>query len=204
VTKRSLRSLHRGFVREAQTAATAFSSGATLPDCFDPHRNNREWCALNLHDAWARFCRSLVLDSAFASTTTLSGTLVPPVVSSEGLAVSAVRKAFSRGGSVWEPQWASAADAVKAAVALRIANRAQVTAGLGASPNPDEDLRLVRNFIAHRNIRTALDLRRLRGRLGAPPGDLVDSLLGMPSPPYSSLFERWIEELISIGAVASK
>ena len=203
MTKRSLRSLHGGFVREAERARTAFSAASTLAACFDPHRNNREWCALYLHDAWARFCRSLVLESAFASPTTLSGRLVPPVVSSEQLALSAVRKAFKHGGPAWEPQWASPADAVRAAVALSVSNRGQVSAGLGASPNPADDLRLVRNFIAHRNRRTAFELHSLGLRLRAPVGDAVNSLLGMPSPPYSSLFEQWSYELTTIGAVAA-
>ena len=201
---RTLRRVHEAFLQQAENACAAFAAVALAKDCVGPHRNNREWCVVYVYDAWARFCRSLILESAYAAPTTISGALVSAVVPSESAALSVVRKGFGRGGSIWEPQWASPGDAIQAAMFLGVANRGQVSASLGASPNPAEDIRLVRNFIAHRNRRTALDLRALRSRLRTPAGHEVDSLLVMPSLPYQSVFERWVRELTAVATAASR
>jgi hypothetical protein len=170
-------------------------------ECIEPHQNNREWCVIYLFDAWARCCRSLVVNSAHASPVSPSGTVVVPVAASEPDVLATVRKGFGRGG-IWEPQWGSPGDAVQAAVHLRISNFAQVSAALGAAPNPAEDVRIVRNFIAHRNRRTGADLGALGSRLRIPTGHGVDRLLMMPSPPSPTLFDRWVSELKAVIAAA--
>jgi hypothetical protein len=197
----ALRDIYHAFARQAEKARTAFAVDPAAPDCDEPHQNNREWCVVYLFDAWARCCRALVIGSAYASPIGASGAVVTPVAASESAALVTIRKGFGRGG-IWEPQWGSPGDAVQAAVLLTISNLGQVSAALGATPNPAEDIRVVRNFIAHRNPRTGSELRALGARLKAPVSQRADGLLTMQSPPSQTLFDRWVSELKIVVAAA--
>ena len=69
-----------------------------------------EMAIIRLHDAWARFCRQLIILSAFGRTTTLGGVQLPPCSS-----VDDNKKTFGysdpcyrRTRRSFEPRWADA------------------------------------------------------------------------------------------------
>jgi hypothetical protein len=111
-----------------------------------------EMAVVRLHDAWARFCRELVILSAFGRTTTLSGAALPPCHRSIKRCHSVIPtlKATPGRGYRFEPRWADAAECIQAAQRLSIANFSTVSAALGATNSPAEDIRRARNFYTHR------------------------------------------------------
>jgi hypothetical protein len=120
-----------------------------------------EMAVLRLHDAWARFCRELIVLSAFGRTITLAGVPLPPSQPSIKrchLVIPALQL-ISGSGYRQEPRWADAAKCIQAARHLAIANFSTVSAALGASNSPAEDIRRARNFYAHRARWTARESR---------------------------------------------
>lgn len=193
-----------GAVRQAFTVPDA------VPSCDLPHRNNREWCALSLNDAWHRFCRRLVISSAICGPQTLSGTVVQPV--------TGLRAEFDVLGRLrkqpgpprpwyWEPHWHDAVAAGKAARFLQVSNAAQIVAALGSSPSPASDLNTVRNFIAHRKRDTAskmyavLAIYKVPRTRGMPSAAVVDGLLSLVTP-TGTCFLDWCDQLERIAVTS--
>jgi hypothetical protein len=114
-----------------------------------------EMAVVRLHDAWARFCRELIVLSAFGRTITLSGAPVPPCHSSIKRCHLVVPTLLAKSGFRFEPRWADATQCIRAAQRLAIANFPTVSAALGSTNSPAEDIRRARNFYAHRMKGTA-------------------------------------------------
>lgn len=123
------------------------------------HQLACEMAVLRLHDAWARFCRELIILSAFGRTVTLGGVPLPPCHNSVKRCHSVIPRLFATPGPRYrfEPRWADASECIKAATRLGIANVATISSALAASNSPAEDIRRVRNFYAHRMKRTVQD-----------------------------------------------
>jgi len=130
-----LQAVNAGNVRQSQLAA--------------------EMAIIRLHDAWARFCRELVILSAFGRTTTLSGVPIPPCHNSIKRCDNVIPVLLARGRYRFEPRWADATACIKAAQSLAVANGFTISAALAASNSPAEDIRRARNFYAHRMKATA-------------------------------------------------
>jgi hypothetical protein len=120
-----------------------------------------EMAIVRLHDAWARYCRELIILSAFGRTITLGGTPLPPCHHSIKRChlVIPLLKTIMGGRYRFEPRWADAAKCIQAAQLLGIANFATVSAALGSTNSPSEEIRRVRNFYAHRKPGTAQESR---------------------------------------------
>lgn len=116
---------------------------------------------VRLHDAWARYCRELVVSSAGERPTTASGIRLPlaPGIRCRRDVIPTLLATFR--GPRYEPKWARAQKAIDAATRLHVANVQQIAAALGASNSPAEELRVVRNFLAHRGVDTARQVRAL-------------------------------------------
>ena len=123
------------------------------------HQLTCEMTVVRLHDAWARFCRELVILSAFGRTVTLSGLPVHPCNASITRCNSVIPYLLATPGPRyrWEPRWADATECIKAATRLSVANLATVSSALAASHSPAEEIRRVRNFYVHRMKRTVQD-----------------------------------------------
>ena len=160
-----------------------------------------EMAVLRLHDDWARFCRELILDSAASAPKSRSGTTIaraPSIRSIQDAIDASIRSTPQRR---YEPKWATASESVRAALALAITNSATVTAALGATNSPAEDLRHVRNFFAHRAENTADKVRNLtfyRTGMGLNAHDLLSPIVAGGV----TRFESWILQLRTVGDAA--
>jgi hypothetical protein len=118
-----------------------------------------EMAVVRLHDAWARFCRELVILSAYGRTITISGVLLPPAHASITRRHLVIPLLKTTPGKKYrfEPRWSDANECIQAARRIGIANFSTVAAALGASNSPAEDIRRARNFYAHRTRMTAYE-----------------------------------------------
>ncbi len=154
----------------------------------------RETCVIRVHDAWSRFCRELIVISASCAPTTLSGTLIPkaPNIRTKGDVIPAIlrNKHYK-----YEPRWGDPTDCLRAARVVGVRNYPSLLTALSASPSPIDDIRRVRNFIAHRNHQTAQEVKIIAVSLGLPERADVDIIMSHTRPPGIKLFEEWITDL---------
>jgi hypothetical protein len=105
---------------------------------------------IRMHDAWARFCRDLIVLSAAGNTITLGGTALTPSRPDIHNPASVIPILLRMKRWQYEPKWATASIAVDVARSLTIQNLSSVSAALGAANSPAEPLRHIRNYYAHR------------------------------------------------------
>lgn len=203
-----LETLLRRFLIETQTLLTGFA--APLPagpmDCPPVHRASREMGVLRLWDGWTRFCRELVIASAVSRPVTVAGLHLPkaPNVQRRRDVLPLLRLSFGRRQKPpwWEPHWGIATDAIDAAQRLQVANFASISGGLGALGSPAEDLRRVRNFLAHRGEDTYSYVEALSARLRLPHESRPDQLIQYMVPPGVPVFEFWVVQLRVVAQAA--
>lgn len=171
--------------------------------CSALHVWTQEMCVIRLQDAWARFCRELVLVSASEQPLTTGGMPVPraPGISRRGDALSALRRVYTR--FPHEPRWFDAQACLNAATILNIRNYAAVSAGIGVTPAPLDDLRTLRNFLAHRSELTAADVRATSLRNSLPAGlDAISILKSTSSSAAMTILQLWIKQLQTMAQIA--
>jgi hypothetical protein len=174
--------------------------------CIDAHRDGREMCVVRLHDAWARFCRELVVVSAGGEPVTAGGAVVARAagINQVGDVIPTLRSTYSRRQQRhWrEPRWADAATCIDAAQRLAITNIATVSAAIGATPSPVEHVRRVRNFIAHRGRATAIDAAIVATSVGLSRFTQADDVVSKLVPPGMPLFVSWCTTMALLGKAA--
>lgn len=124
-----------------------------------------DMAVVRLHDSWARFCREAVILSACGRTQTLSGTVVSSATGISGRrdVIPKLLSTYSR--PRFEPRWHIAHECLDAAKRLQVSNMQSLHA-LGATGSPSEELRHLRNYIAHRNADTATKVQLSPGLAG--------------------------------------
>lgn len=90
----------------------------------------------------------------------------------------------------WEPAWHSPKEMVPWTSHLKLPNASTLSAGLGASPSPIDDLTKVRNFFAHHSERSALNVLSVTG------GRLPTDFLSETVPSGLTRFEMWADTLL--------
>ncbi|OWQ96046.1 hypothetical protein CDQ92_15060 [Sphingopyxis bauzanensis] len=134
------------------------------------NRRQAEHITFQLQNVWEMFVRNFILSSATGHAVGAAGK-VPASAPYSFRSREAVRVLLlQRTGNRFEPKWYRPVDAIRAATRLQIHNLTNVTAAIGSTPWPLEDLRLTRNFFAHRSRSSALDLRALNW---FSPGDVI-------------------------------
>ena len=124
-------------------------------------RRQAEHITFQLQNVWEMYVRNFILLSATGYAVNSVGR-IPASVPYGFKSREAVRALLlTRTRNRYEPKWYLPVDAIKAASLLQIHNLANVTAAIGSTPWPLEDLRLTRNFFAHRSRSSALELRAL-------------------------------------------
>lgn len=160
-----------------------------------------EMCVMRLDDAWARFCRELVILSAGCAPLTVAGLRVP-----RAAGISARREviprlfAISRGFNR-EPDWGTTDKCLDAARRLQIVNFSTIAAALGATVSPAHDVRQFRNFLAHRYIGT-VDRIKQRAYYQSALRIQIDQLPMQLVPPGVTLMENWITRFRLVAAAA--
>lgn len=119
-----------------------------------------EKALMQIQVEWEHFVRDLILDSATGTFRNSSGPVVsqvfPKIRSREAAAHILVASYQNRR---FEPDWYIPTEAINAAIRLDVSNAAQISAELGLTPWPIDELRHLRNFIAHKSKRSALSVR---------------------------------------------
>lgn len=137
-----------------------------LLNCYDSKRPEKiaeiyavERALLQLHIEWEHFVRELVLDSATGKFSNSSGHV-------RSLNVSRIRSRemvahfLTQHYNEKEPSWHIPRTAIRAAEHLQLSNFDIISTELGISPWELDYLRYLRNFIAHRSKRAALEIRK--------------------------------------------
>jgi hypothetical protein len=179
----------------------------------------REGSVIALHDAWIRFCKNLVLRSAYRQFETRSGRVLSPPKGrnqTEALAFLASNLASISYKSFGEPTWFIPAATIDAADVLDVPNRSTIaaaigvsslrstvspTAGVQANASPPQEVQSVRNYIAHRGKSAAARMSPLMTRHGA--GNVLH-LLDAPVAGGIKLFESWVYDMLDMADFASQ
>lgn len=131
------------------------NSALTRVDLFDIERT-----IIQLQIEWEHFVRAVILDSATGKYSAKSGpvssTLPIKVLSREHAGFVLIKQYKKR---QTEPDWYLPQEAIAAAGKLGITNEITIATELGVSPWELDDLRYLRNFIAHRSARSAKSIR---------------------------------------------
>ena len=177
---------------------------ATAPVCDLVSYSTRAHCVIRLFDAWSRFCRSLVVLSAGARPVTkTSGRLLhAPGIASVTDVLPKLRALHPKKPPWWEPRWGRAGDCLDAARDLQIGNFPTVSAAIGSTPSPAEDIRIVRNFYAHRGAATFVLTRRVATGYGITGRVHPDAIAVFPVVGGVSVFESWIVDLLTVAESA--
>lgn len=134
-------------------------------------RRQAEHITFQLQNAWEIYVRNFILTSATGKAVGVAGQIPPCVPPAFRSREAACHYLLRRTRQQWEPKWYRPANAIAAAASLQIANLGNVSAAIGSTPWPLEDLRLTRNFFAHRSRSSALELRALNW---FGPGDTIE------------------------------
>jgi hypothetical protein len=164
-----------------------------------------EMVVIRLHDAWARFCRELVILSAYGHTVTFGGIKINPssaAITSCKSVVPVLLSTYKRKGRSFEPRWFDAGECVDAAKRLSIMNLSTVAGAIGSTNSPADDIRRVRNFYAHRAKDTATKATATN-LFSAPTHPTVFELAGYTSG-GTRIIESWVAGLIIVATAAGQ
>jgi hypothetical protein len=133
-------------------------------------RRQAEHITFELQNIWEMYVRNFILLSATGRAIGAAGRLPASAPYSFRSREAVCAYLLTQRGYKFEPKWYRPTDAIKAAQRLQIHNLTNLTAAIGSTPWPLEELRLTRNFFAHRSRSAALELRALNW---FSPGDII-------------------------------
>lgn len=193
--------LYRRFATETALLTQVLES---TPELTNRHHLGQEYqrfvcemCIIRLHDAWARFCRELIVMSAYARPFTAQGQRVSraPGIQGRHQVIPALLATYRK--RTMEPFWHIPNDCLDAARRLNISNYPTIMTGLGLSfpQSATDQLRNVRNFLAHRNASTARDVEQVARNLGLLNVRYPYLLVVSVVQPGASVFALWVHQL---------
>lgn len=199
----SLVAIYQRFSKETvlltQTLESSVASSLNTPFGIQQHFA-AEMCVIRLNDAWSRFCRELVVTSAYAKPLTAQGSRVPraPGVKRRDQVIPKLLATYPRRSQ--EPDWYIPDRCLDAAKRLNVSNYPAISSGIGASfpgssPSPNDQVRLVRNFFAHRHQESAGKALEIARSLNIPGVTHPRYLVVATVPPGISVFELWVIRL---------
>lgn len=117
---------------------------------------------IQLQIEWEHFIRRLILDSATghhqASKGRVFSAIAKPPKNREQ-ALYSLLSTFRNNNGGREPEWSHSSKAIDAAARLQLSNLADISACLGVTPWPLDEMRFLRNYIAHQSKNAAVTLR---------------------------------------------
>jgi hypothetical protein len=155
-----------------------------------------EMCIIRVHDSWARFCRDLIFFS-YIGGFTKTGKKIPPVTGGRTYSdFMACYKATFKKPPRFEPKWATASDAIDVAQRVKVSNVGTISSALGAVNSPANELRIVRNYYAHRVADTADKIKSISWVVGNKNLKLTPvDIPGAITMGGISYFEQWVYDL---------
>jgi len=195
----NLMELYKQFVKESVMLTFILESSVTsnIRSSIDENllRLSREMCIVRLHDAWARFCRELVIISAYAKPFRAQGQQVQkaPGIKKRKDVIPKLISTYK--GKRFEPRWHDAFECLDAANRLNISNSSVILSGLSLSPSPVEDLTYVRNFFAHRSYENAQRVAGVATKLNLSTALRPDLMIVETVHPGVSVFRKWVNQL---------
>jgi hypothetical protein len=102
-----------------------------------------------------------------------------------------------------EPNWGYSRDCIDAAKRLKASNYSIIASALGSSNSPANDLRFIRNFLAHRGAKTAIIIR---GMFNAASYEQLSTIKLMSNTVLGGniIFNDWIKRLRIIARAAAQ
>lgn len=201
------------FADEVQAIRDVFLEGHAARDVecdVLPYCPLDDGCVVSLWDAWNRYMRNLYLTSAAGESTGVSGTVYAPAVArTEPESLSELRAAARLKGSGIalakdEPKWFMTSSVYAIASCLGLANGSVIANALTQTnvllgggfwvPIPLEEIRRVRNYIAHKSRGVAESLLQ---EMGPGVSDL-SGYLRQPTRGGSTRFDDWCDALIGL------
>ncbi|WP_157358399.1 hypothetical protein [Amycolatopsis sp. ATCC 39116] len=168
-------------------------------------------CVVSLWDAWNRFLRELVMLSARGVSTGSSGRRYAPKVHlSESQVLNFLRRSKLKLKLIdGEPNWYNVNHLTTVINALGLSNSAQIVAAVGATSvhlgstgsiaSPVEEIRLIRNFIAHK---TKPNLAKVQVLVGKNPGNHLHQYLWAKTSGGVERFSLWVTALSALAEAA--
>ena len=176
------------------------------------YRPAEDGCLVSLFDAWNRFLRALMLGCAAGTVEGLSGALYSPVTAMAEPAAIAHINANRSGTQIrtvkGEPYWYDLRATADLCSVLGLANAGQIVGAVTAShiqlgpfliPSPLEEIRLCRNFVAHKGASTFAAAQTAAGVAFA---DLISHLRSKRSG--VELFSDWKESCRAVAITAAQ
>ena len=200
-----LRDPFKSFLVESEWLLNCFvNSLEQLKSASD--RKNRyalsaEMSVISLHDSWCRFCREVVIMSAGCRPFTTAGARLPLAtgIYKRADVIPMYLSTFKK--KRYEPRWGNSVECVDAAQRLNISNFSTFSASIGASNSTAEEIRVVRNYYAHRNKGTASKIRDL-GTYSGTVNLAVQYTAGQVVTPGIVRMESWVNNLRIIAGAA--
>lgn len=177
-----------------------------------PYMPTEDGCLVSLWDAWNRFLRALCLTSCRGVSQGLSGAAYTPTVAmTEAQAYTRIianKKGKGYTVTAGEPKWYNARGLPDLATVLGLANDTIIVGAVTASnlqlgpvtiANPLEEIRVCRNFVAHKTDGT---LREAQLVAGSPFPDLMTHLRAKRSGVET--FSEWKEACLALAEAAAQ
>ena len=206
MSRYSLATLRDRFVADADRLAARLATARAASDLVE-EAAAAEYCIVALHDAYSRFVRDLLLRSSIGNAVTAGGSKLG--AGSLGVvrlsdALNHLRSSWSSPKpGWWEPRWHLQRDATQVARLLDPPNRAVIIGAIGASTNPNEQLRRVRNFVAHRGPSTSDGADGVAVACGAVNWRQPRDIIRIPIAGTGEvLFDQWCRQLKAVGRAA--
>lgn len=179
-----------------------------------PYAPTEDGCLVSMWDAWNRFLRALTLNAAFGTFLGLSGMAYSPTVPRIEASAIAHLDTAKRGKAYrlieGEPKWHNAnhlAD-VMSTLDLHLNYSQNVVGAIGSNSvslgptsirNPLEEIRVCRNFVAHKAAATLASVAvYAQGQVGSLSVHLRRRRAGVET------FSIWCEALCAIAAAAAQ
>lgn len=203
----SLVTIYDRFVSESQEIEMRFQAPTPtdpsyMGSCGVVHPYAQEMCAIRLYIVWEQFCRDLLILSAISSPVTGSGITLTPVPDLHSDIEVIKKLAKLNNVSQTNLHWGIPSDCIKYAQQLKLSNYANISAGIGLTPNPADNLRCIRNYFAHRSNDTALRLQSVAVALGLPISTGGLQIIWQLLHGGITVFASWLDELETIASLA--
>lgn len=164
---------------------------------------SRQMLIIKLYSEWERFFADLLEASSHRKPLTANSVRVQnaPGIRTKREFDAAVSRLYSRSPNrPFTPSWGIAKHVVKIANGVGLQNAPTIVNAVGSQSSPADQLRLIRNFYAHRNESTAQQVWRIPPP--APSLGSLDSWLEMIVLPTMPRILLWADELSDIATAA--